>query len=152
MALTDTFVKQVKYKEKATGEKYADGGGLYLHVTQTGRYWRMAYRIAGKQKTLALGTYPEVKLAKARQLREVARGQLADEIDPGVAKREGKQARLGAAANTFRAVALEWHSMKEKGCAANTSAKRLTQLQNHIFPAFGDRPIEAIKLLPPTEN
>ncbi len=145
MALTDTFVKQVKPGGKATGEKYADGGGMHLHVTTAGKYWRMAYRFNGKQKTLALGVYPATSLAQARRQRDKAREHLAAGIDPSSAKREAKQARADSAENTFKAVALEWHAMKEKGCAANTSAKRLTQLVNHIFPAIGNRPIAEVK-------
>ena len=55
MALTDTFVKNVKPSGSATGEKHADGHGQYLHVKEAGKYWRMNYRHLGKQKTLALG-------------------------------------------------------------------------------------------------
>jgi integrase len=145
MALTDTFVKQVKPGDKASGEKYADGGGMHLHVTTAGKYWRMAYRFNGKQKTLALGVYPATSLAQARRQRDKAREHLAAGVDPALAKREAKQTRLNSAANTFKAVALEWHAMKEKGCAPNTSAKRLTQLENHIFPAIGSRPIAEVK-------
>ena len=36
-------------------------------------YWRLAYRFAGKQKTLALGVYPAVSLAQAREGRDQAR-------------------------------------------------------------------------------
>jgi hypothetical protein len=145
MALTDTFVKQVKSGGKASGEKYSDGGGMYLHVTLAGKYWRMAYRFNGKQKTLALGVYPATSLAQARRQRDTARENLAAGIDPATAKREAKLARANSAENTFKAVALEWHAMKEKGCAANTSAKRLTQLENHIFPAIGSRPVAEVK-------
>lgn len=145
MALTDTFVKQVKSGGKASGEKYSDGGGMYLHVTLAGKYWRMAYRFNGKQKTLALGVYPATSLAQARRQRDMARENLAAGIDPATAKREAKLARANSAENTFKAVALEWHAMKEKGCAANTSAKRLTQLENHIFPAIGSRPVAEVK-------
>ena len=145
MALTDTFVKQVKPQGKSSGEKYADGGGMYLHVTQTAKYWRMAYRFLGKQRTLALGVYPATTLAQARRMREKAREQLAAGIDPSIAKREEKQAKAGSAAATFKAVALEWHAMKSKGSAENTSAKRLTQMENHIFPAIGNRPVAEIK-------
>ena len=42
MALTDTFVKNVKPSGSATGEKHADGHGLYLHVKEAGKYWRMS--------------------------------------------------------------------------------------------------------------
>jgi hypothetical protein len=66
MPLTDTFVRQVK-PSKPTGDKHADGGGMYLLVKPTGKYWRMDYRHLGARKTLALGVYPAVSLAKAPQ-------------------------------------------------------------------------------------
>lgn len=93
MALTDTFVRQVKPTGKANGDKYADGAGMYLLVKTAGKYWRMDYTFAGKRKTLALGTYPEVSLAKARDRRAAARELLADGTDPSAAKREEKRAR-----------------------------------------------------------
>ena len=60
MALTDTFAKNVKPTGSSAGDKHTDGQGLYLHVKNAGKYWRMSYRFDGKQKTLALGVYPEV--------------------------------------------------------------------------------------------
>ena len=86
MALTDTFVKQVKHSGNDAGDKYRDGDGMYLHVKSGGKYWRMDYRFADKRKTMALGVYPAVSLLKARQRRDRAREQLADGIDPGAAK------------------------------------------------------------------
>lgn len=145
MALTDTAVKNFKPSGNAAGDKHADGHGLYLHVKTAGKYWRMSYRFAGKQKLLSLGVYPAVSLAKARKRREAARELLADGIDPGAEKQAEKLAKAGAAGNTFKAIALEWHAMKAKGSAANTSEKRLTQMQNHIFPAIGNRPVADIK-------
>lgn len=95
MALTNTFVKQAKHSGRPVGDKHSDGGGLYLHVTATGKYWRMAYRFAGKQKTLAIGVYPAVSLADARKARDKAREQLATGKDPSDAKRKAKrEARL----------------------------------------------------------
>jgi hypothetical protein len=87
MALTDTFVKNVKPTGSKAGEKHADGQGLYLHVKGVGKYWRMSYRFVAKQKTLALGVYPAVSLAKARARRDKARELLADGVDPSTAKR-----------------------------------------------------------------
>ena len=59
--LTATAVKQIKASSKNT--KLSDGGGLYLLVTKGGgKYWRYDYRFAGKRKTLAIGTYPDVTL------------------------------------------------------------------------------------------
>ncbi|MCU6181458.1 Arm DNA-binding domain-containing protein, partial [Enterobacter roggenkampii] len=51
-----------------------DERGLYLLVKSTGdRYWRIKYRIAGKEKKLALGVYHDVSLDEARIKREDAR-------------------------------------------------------------------------------
>ena len=110
MALTDTFVKNVKPAGSATGEKHADGQGLYLHVKPAGKYWRMSYRHLGKQKTLAIGVYPAVSLAKARKRRDEARELLAEGLDPSAAKKAEKLATRVAAANTFEAVAREFHA------------------------------------------
>ena len=82
MALTDTFAKNVKPNGTPTGVKHSDGQGLYLHVKDAGKYWRMSYRYGGKQKILALGVYPAVSLLKARQRRDKARELLAEGIDP----------------------------------------------------------------------
>ncbi len=68
MALTDTFVRQVKHKGAEIGERYADGGGMYLRVKGAGKYWRLDYRIDGKAKTLGLGVYPDVSLLQPNRL------------------------------------------------------------------------------------
>ena len=103
MALTDTFIKQVKHSGAPAGDRYADGGNMYLLVKAAGKYWRQDYTHADKRKTLALGVYPAVSLAKARARRDKARELLADGIDPNTAKRQEKQAQVDAAANTFEA-------------------------------------------------
>ena len=36
-------------------------------IKQANKYWRMNYRFDGKQRTLAIGIYPEVSLAEARE-------------------------------------------------------------------------------------
>jgi len=67
--------------------KISDGGGLYLLVTpKGGRCWRYAYRFGQKQKLLALGTYPEVPLERARSRHAFARNLLAHGLDPSALK------------------------------------------------------------------
>ena len=144
MALTDTFVKNTKPKGSAAGEKYGDGLGLYLHVKEAGKYWRMSYRFTGKQKTLALGVYPAVSLLKARQRRDKARELLADGIDPSSAKQAEKQAQTAAAANTFQAVAEQWLNATSANRAPVTQDKVSNWLQKDIYPHIGAMPISAI--------
>ena len=144
MALTDTFVKQVKHTGKPNGDKYADGGAMYLLVKAAGKYWRMDYAQAGKRKTLALGVYPAVSLAEARKRRDKAREQLAHGVDPGIAKREAKQAQVDAAANTFEVVARSWLAKTAAKRKEVTQSRITTLLEHDVFPFIGKAPIFTI--------
>lgn len=144
MPLTDSFVRQVKHSGRPVGDKHSDGQGLYLHVASTGKYWRLAYRFAGKQKTLALGVYPAVSLAKARKARDTAREALAEGVDPAAVKRAEKAARIDAAANSFEHVAREFHALKAPGWSPKYAAKWLGLMVGTWFPALGGRPIADI--------
>jgi integrase len=144
MALTDTFIRQVKL-EKPGGDKYSDGQGMYLLVNAAGKYWRWDYRFLGKRKTLALGVYPAVSLAKARVRRTEARELLADGVDPGAAKREGKSAIMAAAQHTFEAVAYTWLEKTKAERAATTQEKVKNWLRKDVFPHIGAQPISTIK-------
>ena len=144
MALTDTFVKNVKPTGFKAGEKHADGQGLYLHVKGVGKYWRMSYRFTGKQKTLALGVYPAVSLAKARARRDKARELLADGIDPSTAKREEKRAKADAAAHTFELVARDWLAKTAAERASTTQNKITSWLEKDVIPFIGAMPMSAI--------
>lgn len=145
MALSDTFVKNVKHSGKPTGDKHSDGGGLYLHVTATGKYWRTAYRFHGKQKTLALGVYPAVSLKKARDGRDQAKSQLAQGIDPSSAKRDALQAEKLAAANTYELVAREFHDIKAGGWSESHAHKWLRMNEIYLFPDLGGKAISSIR-------
>ena len=144
MALTDTFVKQVKFSGKAAGDKYTDGGGMYLLVKAAGKYWRMDYTFQEKRKTLAFGVYPEVGLAKARKRRDAARELLADRVDPNSAKKQEKAVKLAASANTFEIVAREWLKKSANDRMTSTHAKVTTWLVKDVFPHIGKMPISAI--------
>jgi len=144
MALTNTFVTQVKHSGKPTGDKHTDGDGMYLLVKASGKYWRMDYTHANKRKTLALGVYPAVSLAKARERRGEARKLLADGIDPSTAKREEKQAKAAEAANTFEAVARDWLVKTVANRAETTQTKVATWLEKDVYPAIGKMPIATI--------
>lgn len=142
MPLTDTACRQAKPAEKP--RKMADGGGLYLLVNQTGKYWRWDYRHAGKRKTLALGVYPEVGLALARERHTAARAVLANGDDPMQTRKADKRASLLAASNSFEAVALAWIAERQPQVTPSTHDHTLARMQNDVFPWLGKRPIAEI--------
>lgn len=145
--LSATAVRNAKPKDKTV--KLADGGGLYLEITPTGsKYWRMKYRHAGKEKRLAIGVYPEVSLADARQARDEAKRQLAQCIDPSAAKRLAKQLGHQAAINTFEAVAIEWlEQVHQHEVVPDHYQRNKRRLERDVFPIIGKRPI--VEITPP---
>ena len=143
MTLNARVVKELKPEAKPY--KMTDGGGMYLFVhSNGGKYWRMDYRFAGKQKTLALGVYPDVSLADARARREEARKLLANGTDPGAIKQTQKRQAKVSAANTFEAVAREWIENRSNTWTPAHAALTLKTLEQDAFPAMGHRPIAEI--------
>ena len=142
--LTDTFLSSLKPADKP--KKYADDGGLFIYVSTTGsKLWRMAYRFNMKSKLLSFGEYPLVSLKEAREQRDEAKKLLAKDIDPGQHKKELRAARIAEEANTFRAVALEWH---ETQTTHNTPAHRrrlMLNLEKYLFPSLGRKAITNIE-------
>ncbi len=145
MPLTDTFVRQVKHSGKAAGDKYTDGNGMFLHVKAAGKYWRMAYRFEGKQKTLALGVYPDVSLAKARERRAEARKQLADGIEPVSPKQEQKRQKEAEAIHTFASVTAEWMAKSALVNKPLTVKKHTNWMARDILPYLGEMDIAKIR-------
>ena len=143
MSLTDIQIRNAKARSKPY--KMSDGGGLHLLVTPLGsRLWRLAYRFAGKQKTLAIGAYPAVSLSKAREGRATAKNLLSEGMDPSDAKRTEKRRLRHAFKTTFQVVAEEWvEKLRSEGRAPATLTK--TQwLLDFAYPIIGRRPIAAI--------
>ncbi|MDO8874634.1 MAG: tyrosine-type recombinase/integrase [Pseudolabrys sp.] len=131
----------VQAQPKSRDYKLTDFEGLCLLVRPTGaKLWRLNYRFAGKQKSLALGAYPTVTLADARERRDAARKLLANGTDPSVKRRLEKIA-AAAGGSTFRDVAEELLAKQiREGCAEMTAKKNRWLLEPAI-QAFGARPI-----------
>jgi integrase len=143
MPLTDTAIRKAKSGTKPT--RFFDGGGLYLEVSPAGaKMWRFKYRFHGKEKRLALGIYPGVPLALARDRRDQAHKLLAEGIDPGEHRKAAKVKRAGLAANTFEAIGREWYSKTAPTLADTTKEKLLRRLEVDVYPVIGDRPIASL--------
>ncbi len=140
MALTDTRCRTAKPEHKPF--KLTDEKGLYLLVQPNGaKYWRMKYRLQGREKLLALGVYPDVSLKDAREGRDKAKALLKDRIDPIADRRAQIRVVQAEQENTFEAIAREWLESRSNGWTKDHSARVLQSLLADIFPAIGARPI-----------
>ena len=143
MRLTDTEIRAAKPYVKPY--KLFDGGGLYLLINPDGsRWWRFKYRYGGKEKLLALGTYPDTGLKRARDRHGEARDLLGDGIDPSAAKQAEKLTRADRAAGAFEVVALEWHAKQSGTWSPDYATKELRQLKKHVFPRIGAKPFREL--------
>ncbi|RZI41529.1 DUF4102 domain-containing protein [Herbaspirillum sp. HC18] len=140
MPLNDVICKQAKPKEKPY--KLSDAGGLYLEVAPSGgKWWRLKYRIAGKEKRISLGVYPTVSLKEARDKRDDAKKQLSAGIDPSAHRKAHNAAKLDRAANSFEIAAREWHEKNANTWSEGHASKILRRLERDVFPWIGGRPI-----------
>lgn len=146
MALTDVAIRNAKPAEKQ--QKLFDGGGLHLLVTPSGgKRWVLKYRFGGKEKSLALGTYPAVTLVEARKRRDEARDRLAAGIDPSETKKAEKRTQRLNAENSFEAIAREWHAKYAPTWSEGHGARILRRLEVDAFPWIGGKPM--VDLAPP---
>jgi integrase len=142
LPLTDTQVRKAKPQTKPI--MLYDGGGLYLLVTPSGgKLWRLKYRFDNKECRLALGSYPEISLAMARERREAARRQVATGINPDAARKAERDSETGS--DTFKAIALEWFKRFTPTWTPGHAVTIMSRMERDLFPWIGKRPIADIK-------
>ena len=125
--------------------RFADSGGMYLQVSPAGsKRWFLKYRVGGKEKQLALGSYPDVSLKSARLARDAAKLQKSEGTDPIQARKLSKLKASRSSGDTFKAIALEWFGKQAPQWSTSHAARMLRQLERDLFPWIGERPIEQI--------
>jgi len=156
--LTDTAVRNAKPSIKPNGDKsdkpykLPDAGGMYLLVMPAGgKLWRYDYRFEGKRKTLALGSYPDVSLATARERHVEARKLLANGVDPSANRQAKKAGRKDALANSFEVVGREWYAKHIANASEKHRKRVLSGLERFVFPWLGSIPVSDIKPVHVTE-
>lgn len=133
-------------KDSGKMRKLADGGGLTLVIKGESKYWWLRYRFAGNEKTLSLGSYPQVSLAAARQARDDARALLQQKIDPSAYKRLQSTQRVSDGENTFRTLCEDWYQQKHSVEVTEAHAVRnWRRLEIYTFPLLAKRPIRSIQ-------
>jgi integrase len=141
--LSDTRIRAAKARKKPY--KLPDGGGLHLEVTPTGaRLWRYRYRIAGKENLFAIGSYPDVPLAAAREERDRARRLVKDGIHPSHHRKTERIRAVYEGANTFKAIALEWLAANKPHWTPRSYRQRERILEADIFPDVGALPMRQV--------
>jgi integrase len=147
VALTAIKIKSAKAKNKKY--KLSDGGGLFLQINSNGsKLWRLKYRFNGKEKEYAIGKYPDISLARAREHREQLRTLIADNIDPNAKKKEQKEIVEELEFkkhNTFYNVSQEWWKHYKREVSENYHTKLGKALENYIYPYIKHKSIEQIK-------
>ena len=115
---------------------------MFLLVNPNGsKYFRLKYRIDGKEKTLALGVYPEATLKQARDDRDKARNKIAEGIDPCANKKAIKAAKCDLVANSFEVVSLEWFDRHMTDKSSTHKVRCIRILTKDMFPVIGNKPI-----------
>jgi hypothetical protein len=136
MALTDVQARTAKPGEKPY--KLSDGGWLFLLVKPSGsKLWRMAYRVAGKEKLLSLGAYPQLSLKDARTKRDEAKALPVAGIDPGEQEKQDKIATAATQTNTLSQIAVELLEKKRSEGKAEATFSKFEWLNNGQASAAG---------------
>ncbi|PYG78490.1 MULTISPECIES: site-specific integrase [unclassified Pseudomonas] len=148
--LSDAFIRS-----QTSPGKYSDGEvpGLYLQVKASlkpdkpaSKYWRMKYRLHGKENVFAIGSYPDVGLKEARDIARSARRDVANNTAPLKAKIAKMEAQLLNEERTFAYVSEQWMAFKSSDLVPKSVAGFRGALNNHILPAIGQKPVAEIKL------
>lgn len=141
--LSDTAVRALKPRPSAF--KVTDGAGLLLFVSPSGsKLWRFAYRFGGKQSQIALGAYPLVSLAEARERRDVYRKALAEGRDPARVKREVERKAAASEVRTFEFVAKRWFALRKTGWTKDYAERVWARVEGDLISQFGTVPIAEV--------
>ena len=149
--LTDADCKNAKCPPGKKQARFADSGGMYRQVSQAGsKRWFLKNRMDGKEKQMALGSYPDVSLKAGRLKRDAAKATKSAGIDPVQARKLEKLKATRNTGDTFRVIAMEWYGKQASQWSDGHAHRMLRQLERDLFPSIGERPIaqiHAIELL-----
>lgn len=141
--LTDRRIRSAKPRKEPY--KLPDSAGLHLYVTPTGaRLWRYRYRIGAHENLFAVGAYPEMSLADAREARDAARKLVKQGTHPAHQRKSEKLQKAFENANTFAAVAREWLEDNRAHWTERTLRQRKNLLERDVFPKIGNLPLKQV--------
>lgn len=143
MPLTEAAIRKIEPRDKRF--RLFDTNGLYLEISPSGgKWWRLKYTYAGRERRLSLGVYPDVPLKTARELRDAKRVMLARGEDPADERRQIKQRVQQRMENAFSAIANEWHDKRAPGWTERHASVVRKRMGLYLMDDLGARPIDEI--------
>lgn len=129
--------------------KLFDGGGLYLEVQPSGvKHWRYKFRLAGVENRYAIGTYPTISLARAREEHAAARKLVAAGVNPTHARQheriEATKEQQAGALGAFQTVVETWRANTDPELRPASVRQRARELNKYLLPKLGDRNVKTI--------
>jgi integrase len=144
--LTDAKCRNAKCPADKKQARFADSGGMYLQVSPAGsKRWFLKYRVAGVEKQLALGSYPDVSLTAARKARDAAKLQKSEGIDPIQARQVEKLKESVGSGDTLTATASDWLERGQPNWSATHYVRERRNITKDLMPYLGKRAIADIK-------
>lgn len=144
--LTDVACKKATCPPEKKHDRLYDSGGLYLEVARSGsKRWFWKYRKPGKESRMALGSYPDVSLAAARDARDEARRVKDGGLDPVLERKVGKSKNATSQGHTFEAVARQWYAINSPGWSSHHQVRELRNLEKDLIPWLGARNVGEIE-------
>lgn len=142
MALTDLAIRHARPLGKAY--RLSDCHGLYIQVNPSGsKLWYLKFRFGNKENRMALGPYPLISLALAREKQADIRRLILEGINPAEKRREEK--RGGEPLYTFESVAREWVS-SNVNWSVEHKKRVLRYFELYVFPTNGSCDITKMKV------
>ena len=120
-----------------------DGGGLMLDKAESGGKWLYRYSIAGRQREMGLGAYPEVSIAAARVDREKWVAVLQSGLDP-ISERTRRLAAVGDGPTLQELVEMVFESRKAGLRGERERGRWMSPLRMHVLPKLGKRKVVKI--------
>lgn len=144
MALSNMTCQAAKPKIKPY--KIADGEGLYLEVTPNGtKFWRLKYRLHGKEKRISIGSYPAISVADARKAKEEIKRDIKVGIDPVLKRLQATQTQALTQQLDFKSMAMEWHEKQMPLWKPKHTGIIKHRFEKYVFPVLGSFPLADIK-------
>ena len=142
--LTELAIRNAKCGSKR--KKLSDGGSMYLELHPNGsKYWRMNYQFQKKEKTLALGVWPQTSLVEARHKRDEAKMLLKSGKDPNLEKKKLKSNAVLDQGNTFGSISEEWFERMQHEWSEDYFHDSKRAFELHVLPYLKDIPISEIE-------